>query len=110
LAYVISLMVRPAVPILVRLGLPRTLSITVLLLGLLGATVWPVTKLVPVITDEARNLQYYIPKVESYIRQQYLVVKRELYQSTRYDLNDAYLYDFLNSANKTVTSSLLGLP
>ncbi len=110
LAYVISLMIRPMVPILVRLGLPRTLSIGVLLLGLLGTTVWPITKLVPVITDEARNLQYHIPKVESYIRERYMVVKRELYESTRYDLNDSYLYDFLDATNKTVTTTLLGLP
>lgn len=109
-AYVISLMIRPLLPILVRMGIPRTPAIVLLLLAILGITVWPVAKLAPVITDEARNLQYYIPKVEGYISERYMVIKRELYDLIRYDLNDAYLYDFLDSTNKTLTTTLLGLP
>lgn len=110
LAYVISLMIRPIVPFLVKLGIPRTLSIFTLLIGIIGVSAWPIAKVVPVISDEARNLQYYIPKVEGYIRDRYVVMKKELKERTGYDLNDIYLYEFLDTTNKTITSSLLTLP
>lgn len=110
LAYVISLMVRPLLPVLTKLGIPRVLAIVTLLLGLIGVSAWPIAKVVPVITDEARNLQYYVPKVEGYIRDRYVILKREIRERTSYDLNDVYLYDFLDSTNKTITSSLLTLP
>lgn len=110
LAYVISLMVRPGVPLLVKFGLPRTLAILTILTGIIGVSAWPIAKVVPVISEEARNLQYYVPKVEEYIRNRYIVTKVEIKERTGYDLNDIYLYDFLDSANKYVTTSLLTLP
>lgn len=110
LAYVISLMIRPGVPILMKLGIPRTLAIITLLMGLIGISAWPITKAVPLISDEARNLQFYIPKVESYITDRYVVVKKELKEKAGYDLNDVYLYDFLENSNKYITNSILALP
>tara|TARA_R110000868_G_scaffold100128_2_gene275364 strand:- start:1985 stop:3052 length:1068 start_codon:yes stop_codon:yes gene_type:complete len=110
LAYVISLMVKPGVPVLTKLGIPRVLAIATLLLGLIGVSAWPIAKIVPLVSDEARNVQFYVPKVEEYIRKQYVVLKVEIKDRTGYDLNDVYLYEFLDSANKYITSSLLTLP
>jgi len=109
-AYVISLMVRPILPILTKIGIPRTLAIISLLVGLIGVSSWPIAKVVPIVTEEARNLQYHIPKVENYIRDKYVVMKKEIRERSGYDLNDVYLYEFLDNANKTITSSLLMMP
>lgn len=109
-AYVITLMLRPLLPFLTRLGVPRTLAILTLLTSLVGLSAIPITKAVPVITDEAKNLQVHIPKVENYIRGRYAVLKDELRTRTGYDLNDAYLYEFLNNTNKTITTTLLMVP
>ena len=109
-AYVIALMVRPIVHFLTHLGLPHTLSIIGLLLSLILLSAWPIAKMAPIVSEETRNLQYHVPKVENYIRDRYQVLQLEVRKRTGYNLSDHYLTNFLDSGNTVVADVLLTLP
>ena len=68
IAYVFYLVMRPVMPWLMKRGLSREFSIGVVFLGMIFLTTYPVYKFVPTITEETKNFQFFLPKIEKYIK------------------------------------------
>lgn len=109
-SYVTYLIVFPAVPTLKKFGLSHDLSVLIVFLSLIFLVVYPVVRIVPVLVKETENVQYYLPKVESYVSDNYKKVQSYIYEKTKYDLPDRYLNNAVTYVKSGTTEVILGLP
>lgn len=93
-----------------KLGLSRTVSSFFILIGILFFSIYPIVKVVPILTTEANNIQYYAPKVESYVKKEYYVLKNKLRDRTGFELQDRYITDGLTYVRSAISSLVLNVP
>jgi putative permease len=110
MAYVIGLLVSPMIPMICKLGINRTFSIVLIMFGLVFLIVLPFFKLVPTIKKESENLQYYIPKIESFFRGKYYEVQKEIQSYVGIEVPDSFLEDILSYGETTWKMILLNVP
>ena len=94
-AYVISLIFKPGIPLLKRFGLSESLSVNLIFASILILFTYPVVKIAPVVTNEAQNLQYYLPKVEKFLKKEYHSVRIKVEETTGYQIGNEILFDSL---------------
>ena len=95
---------------LAKLGFSQSLTSWILFIGVIVVVLFPIFKVVPTLTEETRNLQYYLPKIEHFLKNKYSEFNFELQERIGVDLNDQYFQDGVANLKKSVTSSLLSLP
>lgn len=110
ISYVLFLILTPVMQKLIKLGLGRTLSAALILLGLMFSSTYPIFKIIPIITNEANNIQNYAPKVESYLKYEYSKLKIKIAKKTGYDLPDSYVVDGIVKIRSTISTLLITLP
>ena len=108
--YVIYLIINPAVPALEKLGLNRMSSILVVFTGLIFFSTYPFIKIVPTISSEVENIQYYVPKIEGLVTEKYKDLKIEVKERTSYEIDDQYFYQAVDWVKNTSGSVLLNVP
>ncbi len=109
IAHVIYLIISPAVPRLQKIGLSRSQSITFVFLGFLLFSIYPFVKTVPVVIKETENIQYHLPKLESYLIKKSNSFQEELLVKVGYTFDDGYLPKIIDIARSNSTSFLLNL-
>jgi putative permease len=109
-AYVISLIFKPWIPLCMRLGLSRNTSVYIVFAGILLLFSYPLVRVTPVITNEAQNLQYYLPKVENFLKKEYSYVTKKIEKRTGYKVGNEVLIDSLKYSKDTTTDILLKVP
>jgi len=109
-AYVFYLVMRPVVPWLVKRGIGRGASIGIVFLGMIFLTTYPVFKIVPTITEETKNFQYFLPKIEDYIRKNYKKLSGEIKKRTGYEVGDEVLTNSLRYGTLASKTVLLSVP
>lgn len=110
ISYVFYLIIHPVMPALMKLGLSKIVAILVIFLGIGSLSVFPVVKMVPAIAKEAENFQYYIPKMENYLKANYKKIKVKIKDRTGFEIGDKLIYDFLDYGKKTTTQYVLTIP
>lgn len=108
--YVLYLIVNPAVPAFVKLGIKRSYAVLLVFCSLIFFSTYPIVKIFPTITNEVENFQYYIPKVDSYLKKQYYELKTTIRDKFGYELKDDIVFDGLEVAKTGTTNILLTLP
>lgn len=110
IAYIFSLILSPFIPKLTKVGLSRNMSIIIVFLTSIFFSVYPVVKVVPSLVGEARKLQYYIPKIENFVRTNYQKVKIEIEDRTGFDIGDKFIVESIEYSREITTSFLLNAP
>jgi putative permease len=110
IAYVIYLIVNPAMPTLAKLGLSKLVSILFLFLALTFFLVYPIVKVVPTITKEARDLKDNIPKIERYLETQYGKTREFVKEKVGYEIPNKYISQGIEVAREGTGNFLLNLP
>ncbi len=109
-SYVLVLILSPLVTMLMKVGISRTLASFSILIGVLFFSIYPVVKIIPLITKEVQNVQYYIPKIENYIQTQSAAIQKKIYASTGFKLKYDYVTDGLNYVREGISGIILDLP
>jgi len=109
-AYVISLIFGPTIPIIMRLGIGRTVAVNIVFFSILFLFAYPLVKVTPIITSEAQNLQYYLPKVERFIKTEYRSLTKKIEEKTGYTVGDEVLIDTLKYGKDSTGNILLQVP
>ena len=110
IAHIICLVIAPAIPMLGKLGLSRRLSLLVVFLLFVISTAYPFFRIVPLVSEEAENIQYYLPKLERYLTTQASLLQSELKERVGYTFDNNYLPELIDVARLKSTSFLLSLP
>lgn len=109
-SFVLYLVIQPVMPTLSKLGLNKTISILVIFVGLGSLSVFPIVKMVPAVAKETENFQYYIPKMENYLKKNYQKLRVNIEERTGFEIGDKYIYDFVDYTKKSTTDYLLTIP
>lgn len=110
LSYVIYLISAPLVPKLKKFGLGETLSVSLIVLGFVFFTVYPVIKVIPLVSREAQNIQFTIPKIERYVFVKNQEVQTFIKSKVGFDLNESTIQSYFNQVKSELSSFVLTLP
>lgn len=109
-AYFLYLVLHPVIPFLIKFGLSKNSAVMILFISITVLTIVPIVKLAPIVIDESDNLQYYIPKVETYTWDVYHKLTTLIDEKVGYKFNDKYLTDLLTYAKGITKSVLINVP
>ena len=109
-AYVFYLVMRPLIPWLMKRGMGRGPAIGIVFFSMIFLTTFPVYKIVPTITEETKNFQYFLPKIENYIRKNYKILSHEIKERTGYEIGDEVLTSSLKYGTLASKAVLLSVP
>lgn len=110
ISYLFFLILRPLIPWLRKLGVKEGWASLLVVLVSLFVVIYPIVKIAPVIGSEADRFEYYVPKIEVYLRTNYEVIQVEVKERTGFDIGDKLLIGVLTSAKNGAQALLLNLP
>ena len=97
-------------PWLMKRGLSRNFSIGIVFFGMIFLTTYPVYKVVPTITEETKNFQFFLPKIEKYIKDNYRLLSKKVKKRTGYEIGDEVLTNSLRYGTLASKTVLLSVP
>ena len=109
-AYVISLIFKPWIPVFMRFGMNREIAVYTVFFGILFLFTYPLVRVAPVVTNEAQNLQYYLPKVERFLKREYKSATFMIEEKTGYKVGNEILLESLDYSKDTTADILLKVP
>ncbi len=115
ISYLIYLVLNPLVPVLMKFNLPRIVSVLIIFFLFFLFSGYPLVKVIPLIKNEADTIQYYLPKIENYLREIYgmAIIKVKARTGIELDVNGIDLgleyfksgiKDFILSAPRIIAS------
>lgn len=110
LSYICYLILDPLIPTLIKLGARRNFAITFIFVGILVLMSIPIIKLIPVIRDDAQDIQRYIPIVEEYLRLQYQKLSEIVFDKSGYQMGDRHLVAAIEYGKSFMANLLVRLP
>lgn len=110
MGYVIYLIIYPAVPTLEKLGVNKTGAIWIVFSSMIFFSTYPFVKIVPTVTAEVENVQYYLPKIERYVTTKYSELRVEIRERTSFEIGDKYFFQALDWVRSKSGNVLLNLP
>lgn len=106
LTLVIEVVLRPFIPKFERLGLSKSWTLIIIIIGFLCLVILPFIKIIPIVKSEIDNIEYYIPQGEEILRKYYFKISVEVKRYTNFELGDQYLVQILDFG-KTITKWFL---
>lgn len=85
-AFVLSLIFKPVVPSLRKFGIPKTLSIIIVFIVFGFLFIYPILKIGPTIQKESENFQFYVPKIEKLLNENYAKLRNNASEKLGVDL------------------------
>lgn len=105
IAYVLSLMLKPALKSFYSADLGRKTFSLLLVVGSFFLLAYPIVKGFQTVSEEAHKIEYYLPKLETYLRLKYADFKLGVYDRFNYEIT-ANPVDSLISVGKETTKSV----
>lgn len=105
IAYIVSLMLRPIIKQFYSVGFRKKVTALFMLCSFIFVFTYPIVKGVKTITNESHRIEYYIPKLELYLRKKYSLFKIEVEKRFNYEI-DANPVDKIVEFGQESTKSL----
>jgi putative permease len=110
LAFFVTLIIRPLVPALVRLGINKIVAYFIVVTTFIFAITIPIINVIPKIKTESEKIQDYIPQVEHYVSSNFTKLQIFIQTKFGYELNSKYLHQGLDWARNNVLEFLFNSP
>ena len=110
IAYILFLVFGPMVPALAKFGISRRIAVLIVFASIIFFFIYPIIKVAPNISREAKNLQYYIPKVERFVQSGYRDLRVVIKEKIGYELDDNYISKGISYVKQGSTNFLLNVP
>lgn len=86
IAYIIALMMHPVRRLLHSVSIRKKTLALALFVGMGFIFIYPIVEGVRTVSEEAHKIEYYMPKMEGYLRTKYQFVRKEIYERFNYEL------------------------
>ncbi len=86
IAYILTLIVQPLKRSLYSVSIKRKVSAILIAMVIAFSFSYPVIKGVNTVTNEAHKIEYYLPKLENYLREKYRLLKVEVRERFNYEI------------------------
>jgi len=109
-SFFLYLMVRPFVPYLLKIGLSKNFTYSVLVLILVLVISYPVVNMIPAIVKESDRVQEHIINAERFLSEGYLSLKVKVKDLSGHELDDNFVKNYIGQAKEFVTGFIIKLP
>lgn len=110
IAYVLSLMLRPIVKQFYSVGFKNKILALFMLFGFIFIFTYPVVKGVKTITEESHRIEYYVPKLELYLRKKYSQLKIEVERRFNYEIDSNPVDNIIEIGQESTATLFTYLP
>lgn len=110
IAYVLYLVTEPIIPQIMKLGVGRSTAVILIFITVGTFSIFPMVKLVPTIKTEMENIEYYLPKVDYYLKTKYEDLRADIKKSVGLEIGDDFLKDALVYLTSNSKKFLLSIP
>lgn len=110
LAYILALMIRPIQKMLYSVSFHRKVMAIVLLLSFGFVFSYPVVKGIQTITHESHRLEYYLPKLELYLRKKYSIFKMQVQDKFNHTIESNPVDSLLEFGEESTKAIFVALP
>ncbi len=109
-AFILSMVLKPLVPSLRKFGIPKSLAILIVFIGFGFLIIYPIIKLGPTIQEESKNFQFYIPKIENLLNENYDKLRGQASEKAGVDLPEDLVNNLISLVHKEIGDFLLEAP
>ncbi len=110
IAYILSLMLRPIQKMFYSVTFHRKIMALLLLLSFGFALSYPIVQGVRAIVAESDKLEYYLPKLELYLRKKYSVFRTEVQEKFNYKIDSNPVDSLLEFGQESTKAIVVALP
>ncbi len=110
ISYILMLILNPVLVVIERTGVSRTVSAAAVVIILLFFTIYPIVKMSPVIISEFKNIEIYLPKIESYLRSSFVELNVYVKAKVGYEISGDYLLQFIEYFKSQIRMIIVALP
>ena len=110
IAFILSMVLYPIIPVFNKFGIGVDLSIILIFLGLTLFLIYPIIKFSPVIQEEIRKFQYYAPKIERLVKNQYRLIRSNVKNKLGIDLPQKLIDDSILYFNGALKAFIFSVP
>ena len=109
-AYIITLMIRPLFPLLYNRNIKKRFFYIGISVFMLFLFIYPVVQILPKIHREASNIQYYLPRLEVFLREKQDIVLNEVKNRIGIKIERDFIDDLKSLGNETTKTVFLYVP
>lgn len=110
IAYILALMIRPIQKMFYSVSFHRKVMAIIMLCSFGFVFSYPIVKGVQAITEESHRLEYYLPKLELYLRKKYSILKMEVLEKFNYNINSNPIDSLLEFGQESTKAIFVALP
>ena len=110
ISYITYLVVNPLVPTLMKFGFTKTWAVVAVFSGVIFFTVAPMVRYAPNLRVESERVEYYLPKIENYVRTKYYKSVNYIKEKTGIEIGDKVLVDSLIYAKDFSKKVIIAIP
>jgi putative permease len=109
-AYIISLILSPIIPFLMKLGLSKGTSFLIVITFLVILIVIPLVSFIPNLNFELEAVKKYIPRAEKVLTENFELIREKVKTKVGYDIGTKYLEDSISWIKDGAKNFLLKVP
>lgn len=109
-AFILSMILKPLVPSLRKLGIPKNIAILIVFIGFGFLIIYPIMRVGPTIQQESENFQFYLPKIEKLLTDNYALIREKANDKLGVSLPETWVNDMIKLAQDEVGQVLLQAP
>lgn len=110
ISYILYLVVSPLVPTFMKFGMTKNWAVIAVFSGVVFFSVYPIVRIVPTIKLESQSVQYYLPKVEKYVKNGYYEAVNFVKDKAGIEVGDKFLFDGLDYAKVISQKAIIAVP
>lgn len=110
LAYILNLILSPLVPFIRKFGTSKQWAILIVFIMVFSFLVYPLVKVFPTLQGEVDNFQFYAPKVEKYIRENFTSFNTFLLEKTGHEIPQNYFIETMEQLRTASKNVILKVP
>jgi len=110
ISYILSLVIKPIKKQFQLASIGKRVMLTIFVLFSITVVVLPFSSAIKSVSDEVSKLEYYVPKLETYLRLKYDIFQDFIFQKFSYQLDFTPVDSLFEFAESTTKSVLVYLP
>lgn len=110
IAYILSLMIRPIQKMFYSYSFHKKIMAFIMMCSVCFVFSYPIVKGVQAVTEESHRLEYYLPKLELYLRKKYSQLKVEVQEKFNYTIASNPVDSLLEFGQESTKAIFVALP
>jgi putative permease len=110
IAYVMALMLKPIQKMFFSVGIKKKMAAVLVVIGFAFVFSYPIIEGVKTVAEESHRIEYYLPKLETYLREKYQIITTEVRERFNYEITVNPVDKLIEFGQESTKSIFIYLP